>query len=151
VTPTENYADVRLGYNDQELFVHLTVFDRRLWYDPSPTVERLTEWDAATLYLNLTGSQGDAPSTDAYRFVAQLNWWEARENWQAVYRGDGHGWVLTDIPFTATSGWRGTAPNNDSDDRGWTMGFRIPFDQPGFGCSPPAGFALGPGAHFARS
>jgi hypothetical protein len=64
VTPTENYADVRLGYTDQELFVHLTLFDRRLWYDLSPTMGTLTDWDAVTLYLNLTGSQGDAPSTD---------------------------------------------------------------------------------------
>jgi hypothetical protein len=143
VTPTENYADVRLGYTDQELFVHLTVFDRRLWYDPSPAVGTLTEWDAATLYLNLTGSRGDAPSTDAYRFIAQLNWWEERDDWQAAYRGDGHGWDLTDIPFTATSGWRGTAPNNDSDDRGWTMGFRIPFESLGLSAAPQPGTLWG--------
>jgi hypothetical protein len=136
VTPTVNYTDVRLGYNDQELFVHLTVFDRRLWYDTFPTVDTLTEWDAATLYINLAGSQGDAPSTDTFRFVAQLNWWEPRHNWQAVYQGDGQGWAISDIPFTANSGWRGNAPNNDSDDRGWTMTFRIPFTSLGLSAAP---------------
>jgi hypothetical protein len=143
VTSSENYADVRLGYSDQELFVHLTVFDRRLWYDPSPTVGTLTEWDAASLYLNLPGSQGGAPSTEAYRFVAQLNWWESRHDWQAAYRDDGQGWAIADIPFTSTSSWRGTAPNNDNDDRGWTMAFRIPFASLGLSAAPQMGSVWG--------
>jgi hypothetical protein len=143
VTPTENYTDVRLGYNDQELFVHLTVFDRRLWNEPSPTVDTLTQWDAATLYFNLAGSQGDAPSTSSYRLIAQLNWWEPRADWQAAYHGNGRGWAISDIPFTSTNGWRGTTPNNDSDDRGWTMAFRIPFASLGLSAAPQEGSVWG--------
>ena len=32
-TPTENYTDIRVGYNDSHLYVNFAVVDRRLWYD----------------------------------------------------------------------------------------------------------------------
>ncbi|MBE0410700.1 MAG: hypothetical protein IBX69_13320, partial [Anaerolineales bacterium] len=143
VTPIENYVDMRLGYNDHELFVHVTIFDRRLWYSTSPSVESLTDWDAITLYLDLAGGKGVSPSMLAYRFVAQLNWWEQRGNWQAAYRGNGQGWQIANISFTSNSGWRGNAPNDDVDDRGWTMGFRIPFESLGLSETPPTGSVWG--------
>ncbi|MFU8773704.1 MAG: DNRLRE domain-containing protein [Anaerolineales bacterium] len=143
VTPIENYVDMRLGYNDHELFVHVTIFDRRLWYDISPSVESLTDWDAITLYLDLAGGKGESPSMLTYRFVAQLNWWEQRDNWQAAYRGNGQGWQIANISFTSNSGWRGNAPNDDVDDRGWTMGFRIPFESLGLSETPPTGSVWG--------
>jgi hypothetical protein len=55
VTPIENYADVRVGYNDSHLFAELAIFDRRLWYDLSPTPDDLTNWDAVSLYLDMDG------------------------------------------------------------------------------------------------
>lgn len=143
VTPTENYADVRVGYNDQELFVHLTIFDRQLWYDPSPASENLTGWDAVTLYLNLENNPGNAPSTQTYRFIAQLNWWEERENWQAAYRGNGTGWSNSEIPFVTTSGWRGNALNDHIDDDGWSIEFRIPFASLGYHTTPQHGSVWG--------
>ncbi len=136
VTPDENYADVRVGYNDDELYVRLAAFDRRLWYDTTSTANELTEWDAATLFINL-GSAGSAPDAHTYRFVAQFNWWESRANYQAAYQGDGAGWVAATLPFSTTSGWRGDAPNNDTDDRGWAITFRIPFASLGLTSRPP--------------
>jgi len=136
VTPTENYVDVRVGYNENHLYLRLAAFDKRLWYDRSPSPEDLTAWDAATLYLNLDGNVGDAPDANVYRFEAQLVWWEPRQDYQASYRGDGSGWVTANVPFTTTSGWRGDAPNDDVDDRGWVLSYYIPFESLGLNGPP---------------
>ncbi|HOU12221.1 MAG TPA: DNRLRE domain-containing protein [Anaerolineae bacterium] len=139
ITPTENYTDVRVGYNDSHLYVNFAVSDRRLWYDTSPAPADMTAWDAATLYLDLDGNTGSVPDADAYRFIAQLNFWESRAGYQVAYRGDGVGWTQADIAFTATSGWRGDAPNTNADDRGWTMTFVIPFTSLGLSGKPATG------------
>jgi uncharacterized repeat protein (TIGR01451 family) len=143
VGPTENYADVRVGYNDQLLSVRVAAFDRRLWYDTSPSAAELAEWDAVTLYLDANLDGGDTPRSDGYRFVAQLNWWEERDAYQAVYQGNGSSWVIATIPFTATSGWRGNAPNDSTDDRGWAMTFLIPFESLGLAGPPDQGTVWG--------
>lgn len=140
VTPTDNYADVRVGYNDGELYLYLAAFDRRLWYDTSPSRTDLTAWDAATLCLDLDGSGGSAPDANAYRFVGQLNnWQEPRNEYKAVYQGNGSGWKFITIPFTTTVGWRGDAPNNATDDRGWAVTFRVPFASLGLSTPPARG------------
>jgi len=139
VTPTENSVDVRVGYNDDHLYLRVAAFDRRLWYDTSPSPDDLTAWDAVTLYLDMNGNVGNAPDADAYRFDAQLVWWEARDNYQAAYVGDGSGWVTTTVSFTTTSFWRSMTgqPNDDLDDRAWALAYYIPFE--GLGLSgPPA-------------
>ena len=128
VTPTENSVDVRVGYNDHHLYLHVATFDRRLWYDTSPSPDDLIAWDAVTLYLDTDGNVGQAPDANAYRFDAQLVWWEPRDAYQAAYQGDGIDWVTATVPFTTTSGWRGYEPNGDQDDRGWTLAYYIPFD-----------------------
>lgn len=127
VTPTENYADVRVGYNSTELYVNVTTIDRRIWYDTTPSPNDLNSWDAVTLYLNLDGNSGNTPGTNAYRFDAQFNWWETRANYQAMYRGNGTVWTTTAVAFTTVPGWRGNAPNDNLDDKGWVMTFHIPF------------------------
>ncbi len=137
VTSSENYADLRVGYNDDHLCLRLAAFDRWLWYDSSPSPDDLTAWDAATLYLDLDGNAGDAPDANAYRFVGQLNWWESRDAYQAAYQGDGSGWIATSIPFTTTSGWRGNGLNDGAEDRGWMLSWYIPFDSLGLS-GPPA-------------
>ncbi len=137
VDSTHNSTDVRVGYNDTELYFRLAAFDRRLWYDTAPTAGDLESWDAVSLYLQ-SGAEGDsAPGANAYRLVNQLNWSEPREGYQAAYRGGGPGWVMATIPFTATTGWRGNAPNNDEDDRGWAATFEVPFSSLGLS-GPPA-------------
>ena len=146
VTPTENYADVRVGYDPQRLLLHLAIFDRRLWYNPSPSGADLTAWDAATIYLKLDGNQGSTLDTKSYRFVGQLNWWEQpRTQWQSAYtNGDGGtGWQVADLPFTTTSGWSGDVPNNDADDRGWQLYFSIPFASLGLSGPPASGTVWG--------
>jgi hypothetical protein len=143
VTETSNYADVRVGYDDDELHLTLHVIDRRLWYDASPTLADLADWDAVTLYLHLDGNTGNVPTSNSYRFVTQVNWWEARTDYQAVYRGNGSGWVATSIPFTTTSGWRGNAFNDDQDDKGWLVEVQIPFASLGLPGPPAPGRSWG--------
>ncbi len=136
ITPTENYTDVRVGYNDNHLFINFAVADRLLWYDTTPAPADMTAWDAATVYLNLDGRSGNIPTANTYRLVAQLNFWESRAAYQVAYRGDGTGWMQTAMAFTTISGWRGDAPNTNADDRGWTMTFIIPFTSLGLSSKP---------------
>jgi len=149
VNDTANYADVRLGYNDDELLVTLHIFDRRLWYDTSPAAVDLTGRDAVTLYLNLAGPTGETPSSDSYRLVSQLSHWQTRDNYQAVYRGNGSGWAPVALPFTTETNWRGNGPNDDQDDRGWLATFHLPFASFGLTGPPPAasGWGLGVALH----
>ena len=135
VTLTDNYADVRVGYSPDELYVHVSVFDRRLWYDTDHSQNELTQWDAVSLFLNIDGNRGAAPDTNAYQFVGQLNWWEDDQDWKASYQGNGSDWEPNSIPFRIFSGWRGNAPNDNNNDRGWNMHFLIPFES--FGLSDP--------------
>jgi hypothetical protein len=72
VTTASNSADVRVGYRQEYLEVHLSVMDRRLWYNPSPGPGDLTAWDSATLYVDTDGDTGSAPDAHSYRFDAQL-------------------------------------------------------------------------------
>lgn len=132
VDRTNNYADVRVGYNDSELYVDVTVFDRRLWYDRNPTRETLSDWDALTLFLDT----GDA----RHRFVAQFSHEDLpREAYQAAYRAQGSTWRVANTAFQSRPGWRGEGLNDDLDDRGWAMTFRLPFASLGLNQRPPDG------------
>ena len=139
VNSTENYVDVRMGYTNMELYIRLAAFDRRLWYDTTPTPSELTSWDAASLYLDLEGNTGKSPDANNYLFVGQLNWYESRTEYQTAYQGDGSGWVAAPVSFTTVSRYRGDAPNNNVDDRGWALTYRIPFTSLGLDRPPPPG------------
>ena len=76
VTPSENYADVRLGYNNSELCVYISIFDRLTWYDDTPLAADLTNWDAVTLLLDRDGNVGNVPDSHSFLFTGQLRWWE---------------------------------------------------------------------------
>ena len=141
VDATHNWADLRVGYNGDELYLCLAAFDRRLWYDTSPTLSDLERWDAVTFYLRTSAGAGASPGPDDYRFVAQLNWWETRPAYQSAYRGGASGWAPAAIPFTTASGWRGNAPNDDLDDRGWVATLHIPFSSLGLSGAPAPGTA----------
>jgi uncharacterized repeat protein (TIGR01451 family) len=84
----------------------------------------------------VSGDGGNAPGTDDYRFVAQINWWEERDAYQVAYQGNGSGWVTAAVPFTTTSGWRGSY-NDAEDDDGWAISFYIPFASLGLSSPPP--------------
>jgi hypothetical protein len=130
VDRTRNYADVRVGSNDSELFIYVAVFDRRLWYDSTPSPEDLHNWDALTLYLD----DGRA----AHRLVAQLSE-GGGPAYQAAYRAGPTGWQPANTAFTTVPGWRGEQLNDDGDDRGWAMTFRVPFASLGLSERPAEG------------
>ena len=137
VSPTQNYTDIRVGYNANELYVYLAIFDRHLWYDDNPTPQTLTQWDAVTLLLDTSG--GTTLSPASWKIVAQL-YGDPSPQRRAVYRGSATGWQATSISFSAVPGWRGSALNDNSDsDRGWAMGFTIPFSSLGLSSAPPDG------------
>lgn len=146
VTPHENSADVRVGYRDGALLVHVDIMDQYLWYDTTPSASTLTDWDAVTVYVDKRGNTGNAPTLDSYRFDGQLNWWEPRDNWQTAYRGNGMAWVSTPITFTTWSNWYGDAPPNVAGSHhGWFIGFSIPFTNLGLSGPPPEGTIWGLG------
>lgn len=137
VSSTENYADVRAGYNNTGLMIDVNIMDRHLWYDYEPSLADLTNWDAVTLFISLVPNPGNKPGVTEYRWVAQMNHWQPRENYQAVYRGNGSGWDLVAVPFTTETVWRGEGLNtNERDDKGWWVTFRIPFSALGY-TNPP--------------
>jgi hypothetical protein len=138
VNTDSNYSDVRLAYNDSELFIYIATFDRRLWYNPSSNGSGLEDWDAVTLRL-YTGAGGGLDQ-NAYRFTAQLyESWQSPAKFQASARGNGSAWASASLPFTTTPAWRGDGINTNVDDRGWGMIFRIPFSSLGLNSRPADG------------
>lgn len=140
VSPASNYADVRLAFNDDALWVYLAVIDRRLWYDPTPSPADLTNWDAASLYLDLAPTAPFTPQATSYQFVAQFTPFPAaadRLAYQRAYQGQSGIWQPVDLPFSTGSGWRGNAANDNLDDKGWALTFVIPFSSLGI-TRPPA-------------
>jgi len=137
VSPSQNYTDLRVGFNDTGLYVYSASFDRALWFDENPAPDRLTQWDAITLLLDTSG--GNSLSASSWRFVTQL-YGEPSAQRRAVYRGSANGWQAASVPFQAEPGWRGNALNDDREsDRGWAMGFTIPFSSLGLASAPPPG------------
>ena len=140
VSPTNNYADVRIGYNNTGLSLVITIFDRLLWYDTSPSASDLTKWDSVTLYLSKSNSLDNA-----YRFTAQLNDWEPnRLNWQMAERWTGSSWTSSALAFTTTTGvrWQDYTTgglNNNENNRGWVANYTIPFSSLGLGNKPTQG------------
>ncbi|MEJ5345958.1 MAG: DNRLRE domain-containing protein [Chloroflexus sp.] len=135
-----NYTDVRVGYNDNALFLYLASFDRQLWYDTTPSPTDLTAWDAATLLIDT--ANGTQLSAASFRFVAQLrNGNTPDPAYQLSQRGTGGSWTTTAVAFSSIPGWRGDRlnDNNDSEDRGWAMTFQIPFTSLGLSGRPPDG------------
>jgi hypothetical protein len=144
-----NYVDVRVGYDNNKLWIRTAAADRRLWYnqalDKNPNVADLPNWDAVTIFLDTTNNGGSSPSAGDYRFVSQLTWWEPRTNYNAAYQGSGGNWVRTPLTITAKSGWRGNEPNDNINDRGWTMTYEIPFSELGLSGPPSQGTIWGLG------
>ena len=150
VTANENYADVRVGYNNTELYVGLLIFDRRFWYDETPSAADLINYDAVTLYLDKDGNSGSAPDTNSYRLVGQLNNGEPRSDWQAAWRGSGTQWNSASVAFTTAidSAWENGNVggfNNNQDNRGWFIEYRIPFSSLGLSGPPTQGTLWGLG------
>jgi hypothetical protein len=129
VTPSQNYADVRVGYNPDHLYINLGIFDQFLYYDPTAKPENVTQYDAIRLYLEL-------PDGRRYRFTGQLKWWENDALYRQAEIYQNGSWQLTPHPFTTKTGWRGNAPNDNQPDRGWVITYQIPFT--GFNLTAPS-------------
>jgi hypothetical protein len=135
-----NYTDVRVGYNDEALWIYIASFDKYLWYNETSNGSNLESWDAATLVIHADGAtQPTLPSTSSYRFDSQLHWWEGSANYQRAYRGDGTKWVSQNVAFTTVPGWSGTVINDNTEDRGWAMTYKIPFSSLGLTGKPADG------------
>lgn len=145
VTDHSNYADVRIGYTKDELYVHVAVFDRYLWYDRTPDASEFTQWDAVSLYLDVDTGSGDRLTASDYLFVGQLSAYEGeseRPKFQAAYHAGSGSWAPENIPFTTQAIWRGGGANDnaqDKGDRGWVLKYYIPFRSLGLSGAPPAG------------
>ncbi|NJN16117.1 MAG: DNRLRE domain-containing protein [Oscillochloris sp.] len=125
-----NAADVRVGYNDSELYVAVAVFDRRLHYPPDSSAD-LTQWDSVELLLDTGGASGQAPRNSSYRLLASLHNGGEQPDRQRTARGDGDTWQPHDFEVRSIAGWRGEGLNDNGDDRGWALTYRIPFAELG--------------------
>ena len=148
VGSNSDYSDVRIGYNSSELWINLNVLDRTLWYDPSHKADDLTNWDGVTLYLDLAGTQQTSITGKSFRFDSQLNDYEARPSWQAAFTGSGATWAQSSIPFSTIDGlawgsYTSGGLNNNSDNRGWTTTYHIPFSSLGLSGPPAEGSLWG--------
>jgi len=130
VTADENYADVRAVYTQNELYLHVNISDRLLWYDTSPILQELLQWDAVSLYLTTSLSE-------TYRFDGQFSLYENRSSYQAAWMKYGLNWQLASIPFITKTSYRSMSPvNDDLNDDGWSIGFTIPFSSLGLSVPP---------------
>lgn len=131
-----NYYDVRIGYGNDSLFVYFAAFDRLLWYDSTPTAAELPNWDTISLFISPSGAN-QLITNQSLKFVGSLAPFELpRDQFQAAYRWNGSQWERGNHAFTTIPGWRGEAMNDPNDDRGWTMGFKIPYSTFGVGQTP---------------
>ena len=148
---TQSYADVRIIYNNEKLHVVFHIIDRFLYYDPTPTAGEMPNWDAATLYLNLNGNSGSTPTSSSYRFIGQLdalnsNQQDQRPGYDVAYVGNGSGWTQTALDFeTAVGTQTTTGLNNQEDDAGWNITFRVPWSSLGLSGPPAEGTVWGLG------
>jgi len=134
VTSADTYTDVRVGYNQSELFIDLHTVDRYLWYDTNTSAPNLSQYDNASVYLNTTGTG----SGSAYRFQAGVNGYVKRPNYQRAYTLKGAAWAAANIPFTPIYAWQGHGFNGP-EDSGWSMTYHLPFSSLGFSSAPTQG------------
>src|SRR5947209_8789558 len=92
VASADNYVDVRVGYNNSELYIDLHIVDRYLWYDPNAKAPNLAAGDTSTVYLSTTQNGSNAPDQFSYRFVSQVSWFQSRTHYMQAYRGNGSAW-----------------------------------------------------------
>jgi hypothetical protein len=146
VTPDKNYTDVRIGYNDTGITVHLGIIDRLLWTDESPSATDLLNYDSASVFLNTAGPTGSTLGVKAFRFDSALSGHgEDRNQFEASYRGSGSGWTAATLPFSTITNWYGTSLDDSGNDKGWMITFEIPYVSLGMQSRPADGQIWGLG------
>lgn len=142
ITPSENYVEVRIEYTDTDLYVRMTIFDRRIWCNTNPQATDPTVWDALALSIDTNGNGANTPGASAYRFISQFTAGPNCVNgtWSPAYRGNGTSWVPTNVTYSIDNFYRGDGgPNQDADNQGWVMTFTIPFASLGMSGAPSPG------------
>jgi len=137
VRERDNYVDVRIGYNDRELYIYAAVFDKRIWFDENPNRDNLTKSDALTLYF-ATDENSTALSAHTFKCIGQMSG-DSASKYRRTFIGSGGAWHDSAIGVATIPGWRGDALNNDGDDRGWVLTYRIPFSALGLSAAPAGG------------
>ena len=87
VDSVSNYADVRVDYTHDVVDVSVHIIDRRLWNETTPIAANLPAFDSVSLYFDLSGNVGSAPTLSSYRFEVEVG-----NNFQVSYRGNGTAW-----------------------------------------------------------
>ncbi len=130
VSSTNNYVDVRIGYNSSGLYINLQIVDRYLWYDTNTSAPNLNNYDNASVYLSTATTSATLVPQQTFMFQTGVNGYKKRSNYQQAYSGNGTTWSAAKIPFTAVYGWKGHGLNG-ADDKGWSMAYTIPFSSLG--------------------
>lgn len=142
VEPETNYADVRIAYDDEALVLILHIFDRRTWYDASAGPgSDLLQFDSVSLYLDAQNDLNAPLGAGSRRFDAALSFWQPRTSYQRAYTWEGGAWQPAGLDFRTESGFRAEL-NDEEDDRGWSIRFRVPFAGLGLAAAPAQGSVL---------
>lgn len=141
VTNSENYADVRVGYNNTHLYVRVGIVDRYLQYDSAETGQNMEQYDAFTLLLSRDGAGASAPTAQSYRLVVEFSGNTSNPMFQA-YTGNGSGWVVNSGLRQAVdvkTSYRGDDLVKNINIRGWSTQYEIPFSSLGLSGKPADG------------
>src|SRR5439155_750642 len=130
--PNANYVDVRVAFDNQNLYVFATIVDYYLWYDPSGAADPRS-YDAFALYLDVDGNAAMTPQPNDYFFASGFRWTTSASpaSYQRQGRGTGTGWNEAWTPAAAWTDnigyrWASSGPNNNSDlDAGWATTMTI--------------------------
>jgi hypothetical protein len=152
-SPGPNYADVRVGYTDEELRVYVNVEDYYIWYDEvASSTSDLTQYDGVAIYLDTAHDGTPSPQSDDYLLLKGLCHWGCDDNYRRAARGTGGGWDFSwngawDAS-TAASWACNPGPNDNACDidYGWYAVFDIPWSDLGLSGPPSAGSIWGLGA-----
>ncbi len=132
VDNTNNYTDVRMGFNDAGVSARAQVFDSRLWYQTTgANPANLEQYDSLALYITHPGGE--------YKIITGPSHGTTRTGYQAIYRRVTGNWALQTSSLTTRSGWRGNAFNDNVEDRGWWVEMDIPYASIGLSAKPAVG------------
>lgn len=144
--PGRNHADVRVAYNDENLYFMTHIVDYWLWYDKDPQPsDDLTQYDAITVYLDTSGDTATFPQSDDYYFLDAWRSWPSHDavEYHRQARGTGSGWDTTWDGYwreNVAANWScNPGPNSNSCgiDFGWSATFVLPWTTFGLDGPPP--------------
>lgn len=152
--PSQNYVDVRVGYNSSALQIWVNDVDYYLWYDENATTSSdLTPYEAVAFYLDTTHDRAATPQSDDYWLLTGARFGQDARNYIRQARGNGSSWNTAWTPSTAWSvqssmAWScNPGPNSNACgiDFGWKVILTIPWATLGLSSRPADGTVWGLG------